>query len=167
MKLHEIKNEEILINRMYAGSYLENEHNIGHEVINLIRADGDVDENGDGRNYIYVQPYGTMQTMKILLNTLIKFSIFMILFTLQKNISIVRIIYLRLKLTKNLFKKYQIAKVLFKCEYNKTMNKRLIAIGDIHGGNDNSNYLYTYKKNGTLVDSKPNSIGLLGLSKKS
>ena len=62
MKLHEIKNEEILINRMYAGSYLENEHNIGHEVINLIRADGDVDENGDGRNYIYVQPYGTMQT---------------------------------------------------------------------------------------------------------
>lgn len=61
MKLHEIQNEEILINRMYAGSYLENEHNIGHEVINLLRADGDVDENGDGRNYIYVQPWGTMQ----------------------------------------------------------------------------------------------------------
>lgn len=60
MKLHEIKNEEILINRMYVGSYLENQHNIGHEVINLLRADGDVDENGDGKNYIYVQPYGTM-----------------------------------------------------------------------------------------------------------
>ena len=62
MKLHEIKNEEILINRMYVGSYLENQHNIGHEIINLLRADGDVDENGDGQNYIYVQPWGTMET---------------------------------------------------------------------------------------------------------
>lgn len=62
MKLHEVKNEEILINRMYVGSYLENEHNIGHEVINLLRADGEVDEKGDGKNYIYVQPWGTMNT---------------------------------------------------------------------------------------------------------
>lgn len=62
MKLHEVKNEEILINRMYVGSYIENEHNIGHEVINLLRADGEVDEKGDGKNYIYVQPWGTMNT---------------------------------------------------------------------------------------------------------
>ena len=62
MKLHEIKDEnEILINKMYVGSYLENENNIGHEVINLLRADGEVDKNGDGQNYIYIQPYGTME----------------------------------------------------------------------------------------------------------
>ena len=61
MVLHEITKEEILVNKMYVGSYLENEHNIGHEVINLLRADGKVDSNGDGQNYIYVQPYGTME----------------------------------------------------------------------------------------------------------
>ena len=61
MVLHEITKEEILVNKMYVGSYLENEHNIGHEVINLLRADDKVDSNGDGQNYIYVQPYGTME----------------------------------------------------------------------------------------------------------
>jgi len=62
--------------------------------------------------------------------------------------------HLKLKLIKNLFKKYQIAKVLFKCEYNKTMNKRLIAIGDIHGEIDKLNSLLdkiSPKKSDTLV----------------
>ena len=43
----------ILLNRMYAGSYLQQGNNIGHEVINLIK-----DDKGD--NYIYVNPLGTM-----------------------------------------------------------------------------------------------------------
>ncbi len=41
--------ETIILNRMYAGSYLD--ENIGHEVINLFKAD-------DGSNYIYVNKDG-------------------------------------------------------------------------------------------------------------
>lgn len=41
----------IIINRMYAGSYLS--ENIGHEAINLIRADND-------GFYLYVNPYGSV-----------------------------------------------------------------------------------------------------------
>lgn len=41
--------KEILLNRMYVGSFLKT--NIGHEVINLFRDD-------NGSNYIYVNPYG-------------------------------------------------------------------------------------------------------------
>ena len=60
MALHTIDiKKEILINKMYVGEYLNN--NIGHEVINLLRADGNTDKFGDGQNYIYVQPYGTME----------------------------------------------------------------------------------------------------------
>ena len=43
--------KEILLNRMYVGSYLNN--NIGHEVINLFKDD-------NGSNYIYVNPYGQL-----------------------------------------------------------------------------------------------------------
>lgn len=43
--------KEILINIMYNGDYLQK--NIGHEVINLIKADNE-------SSYIYVNPYGTM-----------------------------------------------------------------------------------------------------------
>lgn len=43
--------KEILLNRMYVGSYLND--NIGHEVINLFKDDS-------GRNYIYVNPYGQL-----------------------------------------------------------------------------------------------------------
>ena len=61
-KMHEVsEDKEILINKMYVGSYLENENNIGHEVINLLRADGEVDKSGDGQNYIYIQSWGTME----------------------------------------------------------------------------------------------------------
>ena len=48
--------KEILLNIMYNGSYIDNESdNIGHEIINLYKSDGK-----DGKNYIYVLPYGTM-----------------------------------------------------------------------------------------------------------
>lgn len=43
--------KEILINQMYAGGFLEVGNNIGHEVINLFKAD-------DGKNYVYVTPSG-------------------------------------------------------------------------------------------------------------
>ena len=43
--------EEILLNRMYAGNYLNDDYNIGHEVINLFKDD-------KGRNYIYVMSAG-------------------------------------------------------------------------------------------------------------
>ena len=46
---------EILLNIMFTGSYLEN-NNIGHEAINLFKAD-------NGKNYIYVLPYGTMSNI--------------------------------------------------------------------------------------------------------
>ena len=43
----------ILVNRMYTGSYLnDNEgNNIGHEIINFFKAD-------DKEKYIYITPYG-------------------------------------------------------------------------------------------------------------
>ena len=41
----------IILNRMYAGSYLDEGENIGHEVINLFKDD-------NGSNYIYINPYG-------------------------------------------------------------------------------------------------------------
>ena len=43
----------IILNRMYAGSYLDEGENIGHEVINLFKDD-------NGSNYIYINPYGTI-----------------------------------------------------------------------------------------------------------
>ncbi len=43
--------EEILLNRMYAGNYLNDDYNIGHEVINLFKDD-------TGRNYIYILSAG-------------------------------------------------------------------------------------------------------------
>lgn len=46
--------KEIILNRMYSGSYLENENeNIGFEIINLVKDDAN-------RNYIYILPYGTI-----------------------------------------------------------------------------------------------------------
>ena len=53
--------ETIILNRMYAGSYLE-EH-IGHEVINLFKAD-------DGSNYIYVNEENVLSNSN---NTMTKF----------------------------------------------------------------------------------------------
>ncbi|MBR2371746.1 MAG: hypothetical protein IKA90_02620, partial [Clostridia bacterium] len=44
---------KILLNVMYAGDYLKEENNVGHEVINMFRTD-------DGANYIYVNPYGLL-----------------------------------------------------------------------------------------------------------
>ncbi len=42
---------EILINKLFAGSYLDEGENIGHEIINLFQAD-------DGNNYLYITPSG-------------------------------------------------------------------------------------------------------------
>lgn len=44
---------EILVNKIFAGSYLSEGNNIGHEVINLFRAD-------NGQNYLYITPGGTV-----------------------------------------------------------------------------------------------------------
>lgn len=41
--------KEILLNKMYAGTYLTD--NIGHEIINLFKSD-------NGKNYIYISPHG-------------------------------------------------------------------------------------------------------------
>lgn len=43
---------EIIVNRMFTGAYLEDERNIGHEIINLYKPD-----EGD-RHYIYLVPAG-------------------------------------------------------------------------------------------------------------
>lgn len=48
-----MKNKEILLNKMYAGGYLSIGDNIGHEAINLLKAD-------NGQYYIYANPYGTI-----------------------------------------------------------------------------------------------------------
>ena len=40
---------EILINQLFAGAYLQEGTNIGHEVINLFRDDND-------ENYLYITP---------------------------------------------------------------------------------------------------------------
>lgn len=41
---------EIVLNRLFAGSF--GEDNIGHEIVNMYKADS-------GANYLYIQPYGT------------------------------------------------------------------------------------------------------------
>ena len=41
----------ILMNQLFAGSYLDEDTNIGHEAINLFKAD-------DGQNYLYITPSG-------------------------------------------------------------------------------------------------------------
>lgn len=48
----DLKPNEILLNIMFTGTYLD-QQNIGHEVINLFKAD-------NGKNYIYVLPYGNI-----------------------------------------------------------------------------------------------------------
>ena len=45
---------EIIINKMYVGGYLSEGDNIGHEIINLYKAD-------DGENYIYLNSQGTIE----------------------------------------------------------------------------------------------------------
>lgn len=45
---------EIIINKMYVGGYLSEGDNIGHEIINLYKAD-------DGKNYIYLNSQGTIE----------------------------------------------------------------------------------------------------------
>lgn len=50
-----METDEILVNQLFAGSYLDEGTNIGHEVINLFKAD-------DGKNYLYITPSGTIDT---------------------------------------------------------------------------------------------------------
>ncbi|HEM6273062.1 TPA: PD-(D/E)XK nuclease family protein [Streptococcus suis] len=45
---------EIILNKMYVGGYLSEGTNIGHEIINLYKAD-------DGKNYIYLNSQGTIE----------------------------------------------------------------------------------------------------------
>lgn len=45
---------EIIINKMYIGAFLSEGDNIGHEIINLYKAD-------DGKNYIYLNSQGTIE----------------------------------------------------------------------------------------------------------
>lgn len=45
---------EILINQLFAGAYLQEGTNIGHEVINLFRDDND-------ENYLYITPMGNVK----------------------------------------------------------------------------------------------------------
>ncbi len=47
------KQNEIILNRMYAGDYLKSDNNIGHEIINLFQAD-------NGKYYVYINPYGSI-----------------------------------------------------------------------------------------------------------
>lgn len=51
-------NRTIIINKMYAGKYLETGENIGHEIINLFQSD-------DGKYYIYLNSQGTIATKYI------------------------------------------------------------------------------------------------------
>ena len=44
----------ILLNIMYTGKYISEYNKIGHEIINLFKAD-------DGNNYIYVTPFHWLQ----------------------------------------------------------------------------------------------------------
>ena len=46
--------KEIIINRMFSGNYLDNEENIGHEIINMYKDD-------EGHNYIYLLSGGDYQ----------------------------------------------------------------------------------------------------------
>ena len=52
-----MKKRLILVNRMYAGKYLTIGENIGHEIINLIRAD-------NGQNYLWLNADGNCQISK-------------------------------------------------------------------------------------------------------
>ena len=44
---------EILLNKMYTGSFTTTAYDIGHEIINFFKTD-------KGENYVYVLPYGGM-----------------------------------------------------------------------------------------------------------
>lgn len=52
------KNRTIIINKMYTGKYLETGENIGHEIINLFKADDDM-------HYIYLNSKGTIGTQYV------------------------------------------------------------------------------------------------------
>ena len=51
-------NRTIIINKMYAGKYLEAGENIGHEIINLFQSDSE-------EYYIYLNSQGTIATKYI------------------------------------------------------------------------------------------------------
>lgn len=56
--MQEYQNRTIIINKMYAGKYLETGENIGHEIINLFQSD-------NGKYYIYLNSQGTIATKYI------------------------------------------------------------------------------------------------------
>ena len=53
------KKRLIIINRMYAGKYLAEGENIGHEIINLIRSD-------NGNNYLWLNADGNCDISKFI-----------------------------------------------------------------------------------------------------
>lgn len=87
--------EEILLNIMFTGSYLE-DTNIGHEIINLFKSD-------NGSNYIYVLPYGSMSNIhnnKIKTILLVKRCSSKILEIVAKATDLEQVIYVNKTLTK-------------------------------------------------------------------
>ena len=54
-----MKKRLIIINRMYAGKYLTEGENIGHEIINLIRSD-------NGNNYLWLNADGNCDISKFI-----------------------------------------------------------------------------------------------------
>ena len=52
---------EIIINKMYVGDYLSEGDNIGHEIINLYKAD-------NGKNYIYLNSQGAIDLSRVFVN---------------------------------------------------------------------------------------------------
>ena len=52
-------NRTIIINKMYAGKYLETGENIGHEIINLFQTDTNI-KHPNNKHYIYLNSIGTI-----------------------------------------------------------------------------------------------------------
>ncbi len=71
MNNNEEEKNVILINKMYTGSYLDDNdgNNIGHEIINFFKDD-------IGNNYIYITPYGGPKNLKSDIKDRIKYVLF-------------------------------------------------------------------------------------------
>lgn len=141
--------EEILLNIMFTGSYLE-DTNIGHEIINLFKSD-------NGSNYIYVLPYGTMHNThnnKIKTILLVKRHSSKILEIIAKATDLEQIIYINKTLTQE-----QEAKHAEQINYIDNNN---ITYGDLkpykifkeNAGNEKAMYI-TFKAGSVLKATQP------------
>ena len=142
--------EEILLNIMFTGTYLEDK-NIGHEVINLLK-----DDNGD--NYIYVLPYGAMgreHNNKIKTIILVRRCSSKVFEIIAKATDLEQITYLRTNLNSK-EKLYQHEKQIeYLDEHNITYGGlKPYKIFEKNVGNDESMYI-TFKANSLLKVAKP------------